>query len=220
MTKLVNSDYYLDIVECLSYWQKSLNVNIKEHEIGELSDLKELTHLVVSKLTNEDSNTDTYSIVLEKLRKVFFEVGLSKNMEIKGITLLSSLMPWSKRKKVENLLLEQLNIDIQIVSPSCFCVLFWLVLGICSFILLFAYLELGLIGLPLSAVMIYLNMKLGRSLNYRTIDDLIRDILETNYLKIRGDGTVNYIELEELIFISLSETVNMAEEHTVTPKNK
>lgn len=213
MQKLIDSDYANDICEIIYYWVESLNISFDEHEWDDVYSLEDLTERIIRKVELPDSDTDTFALTFDRLKRAFAQSGVKRVDTIIPETPLKSLLPWWKRKKMVKQIDIWMKADTGLISPSCFYIFLWIIAGIISIVLLFFHLKIGVLGILLSTSMIYLNIKLGRSLNFQSMQELADDLIFRNYLKMRENKTVNYKELHKLILTSLGETAIMAKEH-------
>lgn len=189
-------------------WASGLDIQIDDAELEDIYNIKELTQLIIKKIDRESSDTDTYQLTFNKLKKAFTDIGVAGDDKITSETTLKQLMPWRKRKKIAKALNEKLSFDVTVISSSCIFYILSIILGIGSIIMLFFDLKLGLLGIAMSGLIFYINFKLGRSLCYKNIGELTDYLVRYRYLQIRGDNTVNYPELERLIYSSFQSIEN------------
>ncbi|WP_108822594.1 hypothetical protein [Dysgonomonas sp. Marseille-P4361] len=210
---IFNTEEIEDIEDSLYLIEDSLQVKLEENELSHVKTFEEFVDVILSKLDQEDSGTCTSQQVFYKLRELVVKQGVYDPHRLTTSTRLDEIFPRKNRKVLVKQMEKELGIEIYLIAMSKFTfqVLMFLMLG-AILIMIFDTVMLGMTLFMLSAISFYLICKFTKRLRFKTVRELIEDILFYNYIQLRKDKTtVNKKELRKLFFKVYSKELNIDE---------
>ena len=201
-----------DIEECLSEFEKSFNITLRDCELSKLQTFDEFCDLAVSKFNLENVESCTTQQAFYKLRKAIIEEGIANKNDLQLNAKLKDLFPLKNRVKNIRTIENKLNIKIDILSVPQWVVNLLTCFLFISFFLLIVSFKIGVLGIAFSVLGLYL-CKYGKELQLKTLRDLVEKITTDNYLKLRKQSnTVNKSELKNIIINWFSENTMIKKE--------
>lgn len=200
-------DYEIENMEdCIYDLEKMYNFKFENNDLENVKSFEEFCDLIIEKINLKNEESCTSQQAFYKLRESLIEAKIIEKGNLKTETELKILFPRKKRKalieKVEN----ELNFKLDILKAPDFITMPLFIIGIVSFILLFFYWKIAIIGLSISFFGFYLCKRFGNELYLKTVKELVEKITSENYLKVRRDkNTINQKELKEIITNWVSE---------------
>ncbi len=200
-------DYEIENMEdCIYNLEKMYNFKFENNDLENVKSFEEFCDLIIEKINLRNEESCTSQQAFYKLRESLIEAKIIEKGNLKTETELKILFPRKKRKalieKVEN----ELNFKLDILKAPDFITMPLFIIGIVSFILLFFYWKIAIIGLSISFFGFYLCKRFGNELYLKTVKELVEKITSENYLKVRRDkNTINQKELKEIITNWVSE---------------
>lgn len=192
--------------DCIYDLEKMYNFKFENNDLENVKSFEEFCDLIIEKINLRNEESCTSQQAFYKLRESLIEAKIIEKGNLKTETELKILFPRKKRKalieKVEN----ELNFKLDILKAPDFITMPLFIIGIVSFILLFFYWKIAIIGLSISFFGFYLCKRFGNELYLKTVKELVEKITSENYLKVRRDkNTINQKELKEIITNWVSE---------------
>ena len=95
---------------------------------------------------------------------------------------------------------------LEIIKAPDFITTSLLIIGIASFVLLFFYWKIALVGISISVLGFYLCKWFGNELKVKSVKELVEKITSENYLEVRREkNTINKTELKKILTNWISE---------------
>jgi hypothetical protein len=185
-----------DISDVLVKVQKSFGFKFGARELKDVRTFGELCDIITSKVSADNSNDCTTQQTFYKLRNAISD---TLNIDKAGITTeteLQNLFPRQNRRNAIKNIDKILGFKTNVLRPKYSVTGTLFIILIASFIGLFIFWQVGLIGLTLSVVGLKVATKLGIELDIKTVRQFSEKISRENYLKARRlSGTANKSEI-------------------------
>lgn len=192
-----------NIEDLLPSIEESLGIKFEDQELINLRTLGDLYEHIKSKIHLQKDNYCTNQQVFYKLRKSINEVyGISSDF-IKPHQKLIELFPKKGRRQKVKELEQHFGIPLNLLTPPNWIVNLLLVALLGAIISSFFFWQIGLLGIFLSIYFMWLAFKFGKSFDFETTADLIKDLTCRNYFKLRKhsdsynedeiDGIISYL---------------------------
>ena len=205
-----------NIEDCISEIEKMYNFKFENNELESVKSFEEFCNLIIEKIDSKNVESCTSQQAFYKLRKSLIETKIIEKENLKTETELKILFPRKSRKvligKVEN----EIKFKLNILKAPDFVTIPLLIIGIVSFVLLFFYFKIAVLGISVSVFGFYLCKWFGNELNVKTVKELVEKITGENYLSVRSlKNTINKKELKEVITSWIAENAGIEREKLV-----
>jgi hypothetical protein len=181
-----------DIEDVLKLVEKSYDLRFKENELGHIRTFGELTDHIIAKVKLESKKDCTDQQAFYKLRTAILEIKSADKSSIEPKTLLTDLFSRQTRLKEIGKIQKLLGIDLDALRPKRFIINSLTIAFVLSIIGLFFYWQLGLTGVIISIVGLWIADKTGKEFKDKTLGELTDRMTQLNYVKSRRDSrTVN-----------------------------
>ncbi|RDI48719.1 hypothetical protein [Flavobacterium glaciei] len=193
--------------------EKMYNFEFDKDKTQIVNSFEELCDLIIEKINLKNVESCTSQQAFYKLRKSLVETKIIEKEDLKTETELEKLFPRKNRKvlirKVEN----EISIKLNILKAPDFITIPLFAIGIISFILLFIYWQLGIIGISISVIGLYFCKWFGNELKLKSVKELVEKITNENYLSVRTQkNTINKTELKSVLTKWFSENTGIEKE--------
>ena len=217
--------YKLDVYEieniedCISEIEKMYNFKFENNELKSVKSFEEFCNLIIEKINSKNVESCTSQQTFYKLRNSLMKTKVIEKENLKTETELKTLFPRKSRKaligKVEN----EIKFKLDILKAPDFVTIPLLVVGIVSFVLLFFYFKIAVLGISISVFGFYLCKWFGNELNIKTVKELVEKITSENYLAVRSEeNTINKTELKKIITNWISENAGIEKEKLINAR--
>ena len=208
-----------NIEDCISEIEKMYNFKFENNELESVKSFEEFCNLIVEKIDSKNVENCTSQQAFYKLRKSLIETKIIEKENLKTETELKTLFPRKSRKaligKVEN----EIKFKLDILKAPDFVTIPLLIIGIVSFVLLFFYFKIAVLGISISVFGFYLCKWFGNELNVKTVKELVEKITSENYLAVRSqENTINKTELKKIITDWISENAGIEKEKLINAR--
>jgi hypothetical protein len=197
--------------------EKMYNFEFEKDETYRINNFEELCDLIIEKVNLKNVDSCTSQQAFYKLRDSLVETKIIEKENLKLETELKLIFPRKNRKAVINKLETQINFKLDILKTPDFIIHTLALIGIISFVLLFFYLKLGIIGMAISIFGFYLCKCFGNELKVKTVKELVEKITNENYLVVRSEkNSINKTELKNVLTNWFSENSGIEKEKLKT----
>ncbi len=185
-----------DISDVLVKIQKSFSIKFGNTELKDVSTFGELCDIIISKVPADNSNDCTTQQAFYKLRNAILGSLNHDKASITTDTDLQNLLPRHIRRNVVKAVDQKLGFDTELLRPKYSVTWILAIILFASFIGLFIFWQLGLIGLALSIAGLTVATKFANELDIKTVGQFSEKIARENYIKARRTtGTANKREI-------------------------
>ena len=197
--------------------EKMYNFTFENDELENVTNFKQFAELIIEKIDLENVESCTTQQAFYKLRKSISELGILEKNKLNTETKLKEIFPRKNRREIVKSLEENIGFKLNIINPPLILINSLLVLGIVSFILLFIFLKIGIIGFGIIILGFYLSLKFGKEIQLNSVRELVAKITTENYLNLRTESnTINRKELKKVILEWVSENSGIKKEKLIT----
>ena len=197
--------------------EKMYNFTFENDELENVTNFKQFAELIIEKIDLENVESCTTQQAFYKLRKSISELGILEKNKLNTETKLKEIFPRKNRRQIVKSLEENIGFKLNIINPPLILINSLLVLGIVSFILLFIFLKIGIIGFGITILGFYLSLKFGKEIQLNSLRELVAKITTENYLNLRTESnTINRKELNKVILEWVSENSGIKKEKLIT----
>ena len=205
-----------DIEDLIPEIEKMYNFTFENHELENVTNFDEFAELIIEKIDLENVESCTTQQAFYKLRKSISELGILEKNKLNTETKLKEIFPRKNRREIVKSLEENIGFKLNIIKPPLILINSLLVFGIVSFILLFIFLKIGIIGFGITILGFYLSLKFGKEIQLNSIRELVAKITTENYLNLRTESnTINRKELKKVILEWVSENSGIKKEKLI-----
>jgi len=211
-----------DLGDLIVQIESSFKVRFESEEIQNNFSIEELADLVVSKLDLSEGIECSSQITFFRLRRLLANKLSIANQTIRLDTELKVLFPPKNRRKDWQRVFSDFEFQPPKLEPPRVLFLSAILIAVVSFLLIFSELwRFSLSAFFLSALIIALCIRYGKSLPSRTIKDLVENIVKHNYHATRQTyGTYNPGELRATIFSLFTDWLTPKESQGVDLKTR
>ena len=205
-----------DIEDLIPEIEKMYNFTFENHELENVTNFDEFAELIIEKIDLENVESCTTQQAFYKLRKSISELGILEKNKLNTETKLKEIFPRKNRREIVKSLEENIGFKLNIINPPLILINSLLVFGIVSFILLFIFLKIGIIGFGITILGFYLSLKFGKEIQLNSVRELVAKITTENYLNLRTESnTINRKELKKVILEWVSENSGIKKEKLI-----
>ena len=196
--------------------EKMYNFTFENDELENVTNFNQFAELIIEKIDLENVESCTTQQAFYKLRKSISELGILEKNKLNTETKLKEIFPRKNRREIVKSLEENIGFKLNIIKPPLILINSLLVFGIVSFILLFIFLKIGIIGFGITILGFYLSLKFGKEIQLNSIRELVAKITTENYLNLRTESnTINRKELKKVILEWVSENSGIKKEKLI-----
>lgn len=193
----VDPDEIYDLIHKI---EMSFGIEFSDDCFDRLVTFGDLCNLVISEIRAQPEESCTSQQAFYKLRRAFAEVlridGNAINLNTEIIELLGTEKRRGNLKSIET----ELNIKLDVFGPSSHLIRAGFILFLVSLIILFFSSQIGVTGILVSILGMWLANKFGSELKVQTLRDLAEKMVMENYMKSRrNNNSFNPQEIETLI---------------------
>jgi len=193
--------------------EKMYNFEFEKDETYTVNNFDELCNLIIEKVNLKNVDSCTSQQAFYKLRNSLIETKIIEKENLKLETELKLIFPKKDRKALIEKLENKIDFKLNILKAPDFITTTLFVLGIISFVLLFIYFKIGIIGISFSIFGFYLCKWFGQELKIKTVKQLVEKITNENYLAVRSEkNTINKTELKNVLTNWFSENSGIEKE--------
>jgi hypothetical protein len=189
-----------DLSDLLLKIEKLFGIKIGDKELMYISTFGELCDHIATKIQLDNLNDCTSQQAFYKLREA---ISSTLHIDAKSIStnsLLSDILPRQSRRSRIRKLEEQIGFKLNILRPPHWVTGTLLVVLFASFVGLFIYWQIGLLGLAFSIAGLRLGSKVGNNLDLQTVGQIAEKMTRIQYLKSRRNSkTFNKNEIEKVL---------------------
>ena len=205
-----------NIEDCISDIEKMYKFKFENKELETIRNFEEFCDLIIEKLNLKNDESCTSQQAFYKIRKSLEKTKISEKEKLNPQTELKKLFPRRNRKTLIEKIENEMDIKFDIIKAPDFVTIPLLSIGIISFILLFFYWKIAIIGISISIFGFYCCKWFGNELKVKTVKDLVEKITEENYLEVRTNkSTINRIELKSILTNWISENSGIRKEKLI-----
>jgi acyl carrier protein len=185
-----------EISDVLVKIQKSFGFQFGDTELKDVKTFGELCDIITSKISADNSNDCTTQQAFYKLRNAISETLSIDKASITPDTDLQNLLPRHIRRNIIKGVDKKLGFKTNLLRPKYSVTGTFAIILFASFIGLFIFWQVGLIGLTFSIIGLTIATKLANELDLKTVGQFSEKIARENYLKARrATGTANRSEI-------------------------
>ena len=189
-----------DIEDLLFKVEKSFGIKFGEAELVHITNFGELCDYIVNKIQLDHSNDCTTQQAFYKFRDAISSKFEIDKKSISTDFLLIDLFPRQNRRKMTAELEKHLGFKLNILRPPHWETTILSISLLVSFVGLFFYWKIGVSGLILSIIGLWLSNKTGEELKVQTVGQVAEKMTRENYLKSRRNPkTFNKEEIEKVL---------------------
>jgi hypothetical protein len=189
-----------DISDVLVKVQKSFGFKFRDTELKYVKTFGELCDIITSKVSAGNSNDCTTQQAFYKLRNALSDTLYIDKTSLTTDTDLQKLLPKQIRRNVIKTVDKLLGFRTNILRPKYSVTGTLTIILLASFVGVFIFWQVGLIGLTLSIVGLTVATKLGNEIDIKTVGQFSEKISRENYLKARRViGTANNNEIAKKV---------------------
>lgn len=202
-----------DLSDVLVKVEKSFGFKFGKTELKEINSFGELCDIIQDKVKGDNLQDCTTQQAFYKLRDT---ICVTLNIDRKFImteTNLLTLFPRNSRRKRLANIENELGFKIKILRPKHWVAGTLVLILIASFIGLFFYWRLGLVGLTFSFIGLKLADKFANEFDLQTVRQVAEKITRENYLKARRKpGTINKDEITKEVIKLFRADLDLSDE--------
>ena len=193
--------------------EKMYNFEFDKDKTNIVNSFEELCNLIIDKINLKNVESCTSQQAFYKLRKSLVETKIIGKENLETETELKVLFPRKNRKVLIQKVEKEVSFKLNILKAPEFITIPLFAIGIISFILLFIYCKLGLIGILISVIGLYFCKWFGNELKLKNVKELVEKITYENYLSVRTEkNTINKKELKNVLTNWFSENTGIEKE--------
>jgi acyl carrier protein len=199
-----------DINDILIKVEKSFAIRFEKNELSEIRTFGELCDHIISKVNREEANDCTGQQAYYKLRNAIATTLQIDSKEITTSSVINEVLPRASRRSRTKQLERELGFKLNILRPP-----YWItgtlgIICIVSIVGLFFDWKLGLFGILLSSVGIWLANNLGIETDLETVGEMAKKISQENYVASRRNPlTFNKNEIHNILTDWFSDHLNI-----------
>ena len=189
-----------DIEDLLIKVEKSFDIKFGNAELVHITTFGELCDHIANKIQLDHSDDCTTQQAFYKLRDaISSKFGINKKT-ISTDYLLIDLLPQKNRRKMTAELEKNLGFKLKILRPPHWETTILSILLLGSFVELFFDWKMGISGLILSLIGLWLSDQTGDKLKVQTVGQVAEKMTRENYMKSRRNSkTFNKEEIEKVL---------------------
>ena len=189
-----------DIEDLLIKVEKSFDIKFGNAELVHITTFGELCDHIANKIQLDHSDDCTTQQAFYKLRDaISSKFGINKKT-ISTDYLLIDLLPQKNRRKMTAELEKKLGFKLKILRPPHWETTILSILPLGSFVGLFFNWKMGISGLILSLIGLWLSDQTGDKLKVQTVGQVAEKMTRENYMKSRRNSkTFNKEEIEKVL---------------------
>lgn len=189
----------------------AFKISFGDKELFHISNVGQLLEHIKSKLVAEHGTGCTSQQAFYKLRQALVTEQLAEYEGLNPSTPIDTIFPRENRRRKVKQLEKRLGFNLHILSPPDYIVFTFLGLFLCSAIVMYFNLLLG-IGLLFAAIgLIWVSHKIATELTLSTVGDLTLKMARENYMDCRRfDTTINPAEVEMIIKQLVADCCNIS----------
>jgi hypothetical protein len=197
--------------------EKMYNFKFEKDETHTVNNFEELCDLIIEKVNLKNVDSCTSQQAFYKLRNSLIETKIIEKENLKLETELKSIFPRKNRKEIIEKLEAKIAFKLDILKAPDFITITLFLIGIISFVLLFIYFKVGILGIAISIFGFYLCKWFGKELKIKTVKELVEKITNENYLAVRSEkNTINKTELKNVLTNWVSQNLGIEKEKLKT----
>lgn len=197
--------------------EKMYNFDFEQDETYTVNNFEELCDLIIEKVNLKNVDSCTSQQAFYKLRNSLIETKIIEKENLKLETELKLIFPKKDRKALIEKLENKIAFKLDILKAPDFITITLFAIGIISFVLLFIYFKIGIVGIAISIFGFYLCKWFGKELKIKTVKELVEKITNENYLAVRSEkNTINKTELKNVLTNWFSENSGIEKEKLKT----
>ncbi|XVJ67197.1 MAG: acyl carrier protein [Lacibacter sp.] len=190
----------LDVSDVLTKIEKSFGFTFDDTELKDVKTFGELCDIITSKVQGDNSNDCTTQQAFYKLRNAIADTLLIDKNSIAPETDLQKLFPKNIRRQSFKAIDGLLGFKTKVLRPKHSITGTLAIIFIVSLIGLFAFWQIGLVGLTASIISMTIAMKFGNEIDLLTVGQFADKLSREHYLKSRrATTTVNKTEIAQKI---------------------
>ncbi|EMY3559880.1 TPA: hypothetical protein ACGFUW_002653 [Flavobacterium psychrophilum] len=195
-----------NIEDCISEIEKMYSFKFEDNELESVKTFEEFCDLIIEKINLRNVESCTSQQAFYKLRNSLTETKLIEKENLNIETELKKIFPRKNRKELIEKVENELKMKLDIIKAPDFITTSLLIIGIASFVLLFFYWKIALVGISISVLGFYLCKWFGNELKVKSVKELVEKITSENYLEVRREkNTINKTELKKILTNWISE---------------
>ena len=197
--------------------EKMYNFEFEKDKTIIVNSFEELCDLIIEKINLKNIESCTSQQAFYKLRNSFAETQIIEKENLNTETPLKILFPRKNRKSLIAKVERNIKFKLDILKAPDFITKSLFVIAAISFLLLFIYSGIGIIGIATSIFGAYLCKWFGNELKIETVKELVEKITAENYLAVRTEeNTINKTELKKVLTNWISENLGIEKERLKT----
>lgn len=186
-----------DLTDFITQIEKSFHIEFGKTELIQTFTLNQFINQTINKIQLDNVDNCTSQQAFYKLKNAF---STTLNVEITTDTLLEDVLPRNNRRQKVAELESELGFQLNILRPPFLFTYTLVFLLLISLGLLFFKWQLGLLGILISSVGIWISNQFANEFNLETTGQVAEKMMRENYLLSRRNlKTFNKNEVEELI---------------------
>ena len=190
----------LDVSDVLTKIEKSFGFTFGDTELKDVKTFGELCDIITSKVQGDNSNDCTTQQAFYKLRNAIADTLLIDKNNIAPETDLQKLFPKNIRRQSFKAIDGLLGFKTKVLRPKHSITGTLAIIFIVSLIGLFAFWQIGLVGLTASIFAMTIATKFGNEIDLLTVGQFADKLSREHYLKSRrATTTVNKTEIAQKI---------------------
>jgi hypothetical protein len=188
-----------DLEAAISELEQMFNIQFADKELSYIATFGQLCDHIITKIPFTEIDECTGQQAFYKLRKAISQTILNTS-EITRKTKLAELIPNEGRRMVVKNIERQLDFRIYILRPPSWIITTLTLSLLASVVMLFIDWQTGFLGIVFSLIGFWLTNSHGRILKFETVDQVVVNMVNNNYLKSRRKpDTANKKELIEVL---------------------
>lgn len=189
-----------DISHVLVKIEKSFCFKFGDNELKDVKTFGELCDIITSKVPGENSNDCTTQQAFYKVRNAIADVLLLDKASLTPDSDLQSILQRNIRRRSIKAIEKELGFKTNVLRPKHSVTGVIVVILLASFVGLFVFWQVGLIGLIFSIICLSLATKFGNELDLLTVGQFADKISREHYLKSRRiSATANKKEIAQKV---------------------
>lgn len=209
-----------DLEDLFEKIEKSFEIEFRGSELSELSSFGQLIDHITNKLEQKHTDDCTSQQAFYKLREILIVILRISKDDIYLEAELRELFPSKHRRKMIKEVEKHMGFEIEILQPPSWVRMILSASTIVSIMVLIPFPLIGILGLLVSILLLFIANRLGNVLKVKRLSDLIHKITRENYLRVRRNaGTFNRMEIEAILIDLFSIDLNI-ERHLLTKEAK
>jgi hypothetical protein len=200
----------LDIDDLLFKIEGSFAIRFTEYELRDVTTFGQLCDRITDKILLQDTGDSTSQQAFYKLREAMVSAWQADRKAITPDAPIAPFLPRRKRRFKVQQLEDQLGFKLYVLRPPHWLKNMFGILLLISIGMLALNVLLGIAGLIISVAGFLYVQKMGIELDQRTLGDLAKNMMRTNYAAARRNPrTFNKQEIHKVLTDWFSDALNL-----------